>query len=269
MLPRMTVDAASPNAPVALVTMEVRHPATDSLNESSSGQLKHLLADHLPIERQAQDVAWGMGAGGSPQPTAERFTRYVNRDNTLAASMKNQAVVIETTAYSNFEALLEIVMQVVDARSQVSSLVGVERIGLRYVLEVRVPVGVDGRVEWANWIAEPLLGPQRIAPAGLMLTEWQGAAVYREANPGKSMIVRYGPGMGQALDQSYHLRRTMPTQQGPFFLLDIDSFWTPTGAIPEYDRNAVLTTFQDLYDPARTVFQEMLTSRLKDDLLSS
>lgn len=249
--------------------MEVRHPATDSLSESSGGQLRHLLADHLPIERQAQDVAWGMAAGGSPQPTAERFTRYVNRDNTLAASMKNQAVVVETTAYSNFESLLEIMMRVLDARSQVSSIVGVERIGLRYVLEVRVPVGVDGRVAWTNWVAEPLLGPQRIAPAGLMLTEWQGAAVYREANPGKSMIVRYGPGVGQALDQSYHLRRTMPTQQGPFFLLDIDSFWTPIGSIPEYDRNAVLTTFQDLYDPARTVFREMLTSRMKDDLLSS
>ena len=66
----------------------------------------------------------------------------------------------------------------------------------------------------------------------------------------------------------FHLRRTMPAQQGPFFLLDIDSFWTPLGSIPEYDRNTVLTTFEDLYEPARTVFQEMLTSRLKDDLLS-
>jgi uncharacterized protein (TIGR04255 family) len=269
MLRNVTVDASYPNAPVALVTMEVRHPATDALNESSSAELKRLLADHLPIERQAQDVAWGMGAGGSPQPTAERFIRYVNRDNTLAASMKTQAVVIETTAYSTFEALSDVVMRVLDARSQVSSIVGVERIGLRYVLEVRVPVGVDGRIEWANWIAEPLLGPQRIAPGGLVLTEWQGAAVYREAQPGKSMIVRYGPGMGQALDPSYHLRRTMTTQPGPFFLLDIDSFWTPIGSIPEYNQDAVRTTFQDLYEPARTVFQEMLTNRLKDDLLRS
>jgi uncharacterized protein (TIGR04255 family) len=270
MLRKMSVDAAYPNAPVALVTMEIRHPATDSLSESSSSsaELKRLLSEHLPIERQAQDVAWAMGAGGSPTPAAERFVRYVNRDNTLAASMKTQAIVIEATAYTNFDVLLDVVMRVIDARSQVSSLVGVERLGLRYVLEIRVPVGVDGRIEWSNWIAEPLLGPQRIAPAGLSLTEWQGAAVYREAQPGKSMIVRYGPGVGQALDASYHLRRTMPAQQGPFFLMDIDSFWTPTGSIPEYDRNAVLTTFQDLYEPARTVFQEMLTNRLKDDLLS-
>src|ERR1700757_3757306 len=232
----MTVDAAQPNAPVALVTMEIRHPAMDSLSESSSAELRRVLGEHLPIERRAQDVAGGMGAGGSPQPTAEQFVRYVNRDNTLAASLKTQAVVIETTAYSNFESLVDLMMRVIDARSQISPIVGVERLGLRYVLEGRVPVGVDGRVEWGNWIAEPLLGPQRIAPAGLTLTEWQGAAVYREPQPGRSMIVRYGPGMGQALDANFHLRRPLPAQQGPFFLLDIDSFWTPTGPIPEYAR---------------------------------
>jgi uncharacterized protein (TIGR04255 family) len=269
MLRTMSVDAAHPNAPVALVTMEIRHPATDSLTESSRGELKHLLVEDLPIERQGQDMAWTMGAGGSPTPTAERFARYVNRDNTLAASMKTQAVVIETTAYTNFESLVDVVMRVVDARSQVSSIVGVERIGLRYILEVRAPAGVDGRIEWSDWIAEPLLGPRAIAPGGLTLTEWQGAAVYREAQPGKSMIVRYGPGMVQALDPSFHLRRTIAVQPGPFFLLDIDSFWTPTASIPEYNRDAVLRTFQELYEPARAVLQEMLTGRPNDELLRS
>ena len=87
-------------------------------------------------------MSWGMAApGAAPTPAAERFVRYVNRDNTLAASIKNQAIVIETTAYTTFEALRDIAMRVVDARAQVSSIVGVERIGLRYVLEIRVPVG--------------------------------------------------------------------------------------------------------------------------------
>jgi uncharacterized protein (TIGR04255 family) len=269
MLRRVSGDAADPDVPAALVTMEIRHPATDSLTESSSSELKRLLVEHLPIERQAQDVAWAMGAGGTPTPTAERFVRYVNRDNTVAASVKTQALVIETTAYTNFDSLVDVVMRVVDARSDVSSIVGVERIGLRYVLEVRVPVDADGRIEWADWIAEPLLGPQRIAPGGLTLTEWQGAAVYREAQPGKSMIVRYGPGLGQALDPSYHLRRTLPVEPGPFFLLDIDSFWTPTGSIPEYNRDAVLTTFQDLHEPARSVLQQLLAGSPQDDLLRS
>ena len=267
MLSRMSDDQIYPNAPVALVTMEIRHPAADPLSESASRELKRLLVDQLPIERQAQDVAWGVGPGGNPTPTPDRFVRYVNRDNTIAASIKNQAVTVETTSYTNFEAFAEVVMQVVDARTQVSAIVGVERIGLRYVLEVRVPVGVDGRIEWSNWIDESLIGPQRIAPTGLQLTEWQGAAVYREPQPGKSLIIRYGPGVGQALDANYHLRRVTQAQPGPYFLMDIDSFWTPVAAIPEYNRDLLVTTTQDLYDPARTVFQEMLTNRLKDDLL--
>ena len=119
-------------------------------------------------------------------------------------------------------------------------------------------------------VPPPTLGPQRLAPGGLTLTEWQGAAVYREAQPGKSLIVRYGPGVGQALDPSYHLRRVTPAQTGQFFLMDIDSFWTPpTGAIPEYNREALVSTYRDLYAPAQTVFQDMLTTRLKDELLRS
>ena len=267
MLREVSVDPAWQNAPVALVTMEIRHPATDPLTESSARELKHLLSDDLPIERQAQDLAWGVGPGGSPAPTPEQFVRYVNRDSTQAASVKNQAVVIETTAYSTFEALSDVAMRVLDARSQVSSIVGVERIGLRYLLEIRVPPGADGRIDWSEWITEPLLGPQRIAPGGLALTEWQGAAVYREQQPGKSMIVRYGPGMGQVLDPNYYLRRTMSVEPGPFFQLDIDSFWMPAASIPEYNRDAVRATFHNLYEPARAVFSELLTSRTRDDLL--
>lgn len=267
MLPQMNDAVVYPNAPVALVTMEIRHPATDSLTESASRELKQLLVDHLPIERQAQDVGWGMAPGGTPAPTAERFVRYVNRDNTIAASMKNQAISVETTAYSDFDAFCEIVMQVVDARAQVSSIVGVERIGLRYVLEIRVPANADERIEWGNWVNEQLLGPQRISPGGLFLTEWQGAAVYREGQSGRSLIVRYGPAVGQALDPKYHLRRITPAQNGPFFLMDIDSFWTPSESIPEYNRDTLLATFRDLYGPAQSVFQEMLTGHLKDGLL--
>lgn len=75
----------------------------------------------------------------APQPVADRFVRFSNRDNTTAASLKNQAIVVETSAYTNFDSFLDIAMRVVDARAAVSSIVGVERIGLRYVLEVRVP----------------------------------------------------------------------------------------------------------------------------------
>lgn len=57
--PETNQDEVQPNAPVALVTVEIRHPTTDSLTESTNRELKHLLINDLPIERQAQDVSWG------------------------------------------------------------------------------------------------------------------------------------------------------------------------------------------------------------------
>ena len=259
-------DDAAHAAPVALVTMEIRHPATDSLSESATAALKELLVDELPIERQAQDAAWAVSPGGGPTLATESFARYLNLDNTLAASMRAQAIVIETTAYSEFETLLEVVMRVLDARQQVSPVAGVERVGLRYILELRASGGRHGRADWTDWIAEPLLGPQRIAPDSLSLTELQGAAVYQETQPGKSMILRYGPGMGQALDPNFYLRRMLAVDAGAFFMLDIDSFWTPVGQIPEYDRDVVLSTFEALCEPAHVAFQQMLSSELRDEL---
>jgi uncharacterized protein (TIGR04255 family) len=268
MLPEMNADEVRPTAPIALVTMEIRHPVADSITESSRAEVKRLLADQLPIERQAQDVGWGMAAPGTaPQPTAEQFIRYVNRDNTVAASLRSQTIVVETTAYDSFETFLEIVLRVVDARAQLSSIVGMERIGLRYVLEIRSPPSEDGRIAWGDWINASLLGPQAIAPAGMLLTEWQGAAVYRDPQPNKAVIVRYGPGVGQALDPNYHLRRATQVQPGPYFHIDIDSFWTPVGAIPEFNRDALIAILQDLYVPARSAFHEMIAGRLKDDLV--
>lgn len=73
MLPETNQDEVQPNAPVALVTVEIRHPTTDSLTESANRELKHLLINDLPIERQAQDVSWDDGARWSPHPGRGSF----------------------------------------------------------------------------------------------------------------------------------------------------------------------------------------------------
>lgn len=259
------------NAPIALATIEIRHPTTDPLTSSESRELKRLLAETLPIERPGQDSAWAIvPPATTPTQTGERFARHLNRDGTASATIKTQATIIESTAYPGFEGFAELMLQVAEARNQVSSIVGVERVGLRYVHEIRVPGGVGGSIDWGSWINESALGPQRVAPMGLPLTEWQGAAVYREAQPGKTLVLRYGPAVGRALDQNYYLRPPRPATLGPFFLMDIDSFWTPPGgSIPEYDRGALQATLQDLHRPACTIFEDMITARLRDELLHS
>ncbi|WP_243633097.1 TIGR04255 family protein [Mycobacterium uberis] len=50
--------------------------------------------------------------------------------------MNTRAIVVHTSAYTNFEAFCEIAMQVLNVRAQISSLSKMERISLRYVLEI-------------------------------------------------------------------------------------------------------------------------------------
>ncbi len=98
---------------------------------------------------------------------------------------------METTAYRSFEAFTDVVMRVVDARARVSSIVRFGRIGrFRFVLEIRVPAGVDNRITWSNWIDERCSRHSVSLPA-TGLTEWRRRS-HRELQPGKSLIVRYG-----------------------------------------------------------------------------
>ncbi|MBY0442402.1 MAG: TIGR04255 family protein, partial [Mycobacteriaceae bacterium] len=117
------------NAPIALATIEIRHPTTDPLTSSESRELKRLLAETLPIERPGQDSAWAIvPPATTPTQTGERFARHLNRDGTTSATIKTQATIIESTAYPGFEAFCELMLQVAEARNQVSSIVGVERV---------------------------------------------------------------------------------------------------------------------------------------------
>jgi uncharacterized protein (TIGR04255 family) len=263
----MKEDEVYPNAPVVLVTMEIRHPPAP-LTASENQALKRLLADTLPIERTGQDLSFAIvGPSAPPTTTVEQFVRYVNRESTMAAAIKKQAIIVETSVYNGWQSFCELLMLVVEARAEISSIIGVERVGLRYIDEIRVPEGPDGTIHWSDWIRESLLGPQADAPIGLSLADWQGTAVYGEAQTGKSLVLRYGPRVGYAVDPSSDLRRGKHAEPGPFFLMDIDSFWTPDGVIPEYEKNVLLSIYQDLHHPVRILFEDMITDRLRNEVL--
>jgi uncharacterized protein (TIGR04255 family) len=51
--------------------------------------------------------------------------------------------------------------------------------------------------------------------------------------------------------------------------MDIDSFWTPEGPIPEYDRDMLVSTCDQLHMPVRRLFESMITDRLREEVLRS
>ena len=253
-----------PNAPVVLVALEVRHPTADPLTPSESRAIKRILSDQLPIERPGQQTSVQIipGAVNPATTTTERFPRYVNRETSLSVSIRQEAIVIEASHYPGWEEFRALALHALDARMQIAPIVGVERVGIRYVDEIRVPD--SGEVDWADWMHSSLLGPS--SPIiDLPINQWQGVGIYG-SQPGNMLILRYGPREGFAVDPSSDLRRAKPADGGLFFLMDVDSFWTPVGPIPEYDRDSMLSTCNDLHTPVRALFESLITNRLRDEV---
>ena len=268
-----------PNAPLVLVAAEIRHPDAGTLSDREKQQLKRALADELPVARPLNRPA-GMVATIGPGVAATQFQptpaisspRFLSRDLVTSATFHADAVVIETTEYPGFEAFLALTQRVLSARLSVGSLDGVERLGLRYIDEIRVP-SVGDTSSWRDWIGPTLLGPNHLADQ-LELTNdaWQGISTYSgKLDAGDfeqmSLVLRYGTGEGYALAPDGDLRRKTPPP-GPFFLIDIDSYWGPaTQAVPELDLNAVTSALEALHGPVRTLFESSITDRLRDEVL--
>lgn len=257
-----------PNAPVVLVALEVRHPVSESLTPSEVRGIKARLSARAPISRNTQmsSVQSIPGAASPTTTNVENFTRFLNRESTLAISFRREAIVVETSVYQGWEEFRAIVSEAIDTRMGVAPVDGMERVGIRYIDEIRVPSDDEG-VQWDHWMSPSLLGPESNASIDLPLSQWQGVAVYG-SQPGHTLVLRYGPMTGFALDPSSELKRK-PADGGDFFLLDIDSFWTPAGSIPEIERDTLIATCNELHAPVRRLFEGLIQNRLRDEVFRS
>jgi uncharacterized protein (TIGR04255 family) len=258
-----------PNAPVVLVALEIRHPTAGPLSPAQRLNLKRRLAARLPIMRSGRlaQVTAAMQAGKTPvvapELQVEEFPRYFSRDNTVAVSLQAEAVVVETTRYNRWEELRDLVAELLQARQEVGGVDGVERVGLRYVNEIRVPG--EPVHEWAPWVDPTLLGPAPIGDElGLTTAQWQGVTAFTPGSD-RVIVLRYGPRDGFAVDPGGDLKRSTPTP-GPFFLIDIDSFWTPTEETPELDIRALLAICDELHAPVRALFERLVADRLRKEV---
>ncbi len=256
-----------PNAPVVLVALELRHPSAEPLSRAAQVKIKQLLAKRLPLPRKATMTSIQATLGvAQPEVTTETAPQYVSRDRTTAVTFRSAAVIVETTRYGRYERFRDVVALAIEARQTIEPVVGIERLGLRYINEIRVPDVGDTLASWEPWVDRTLLGPVSVVDRlGLTAAQLQGV-VMLDRDAGKSIVLRYGPRGGYAVDPEGDLKRPAPTP-GPFFLLDIDSFWAPTDDIPELNPEELLTLGDDLHEPVRTLFESLITERLRKEVL--
>jgi uncharacterized protein (TIGR04255 family) len=255
-----------PNAPVVLVAFEVRHPTAPRLSPARQQRIKQRLGATAPILRSGKltNIEGAIGATEEPTLRVEEFPRLLSRDSTLSVSFREGSIVIETTRYGGWERFRKLIDDVLHARLEVGDLDGVERVGLRYIDELRVPDQTDSN--WQHWVDASLLGPTQIGEKlGLQPTQWQGITIFTPGTD-RTVALRYGPREGYAVDPGGELRRPAPAP-GPFFLLDIDSFWMPSDGVPEFDVDELLPIAEDLHTPVRKLFESLITEELREEVL--
>lgn len=247
------------------VSFELRHPESEPIQGSRRTALQRLLANRYPLMRSQQSFTqtFELSNGSMGPATKEEFPRFLNRTLSTGVSFTKTSTVVETSDYPGWEAFREEILAVCEARNSIEPIFGVERLGLRYIDEVRVD---ESEKDWSPWIEHSLLAGEMESSSGLPLRLWQGALVYG-SEPGQGLVLRYGPAEGYAIDPNSDLRRRVPVAPGPFFMLDIDSFWLPERGVPAYDSSDVATKLDELHEPVRQLFEASITDKYRDEVL--
>lgn len=251
-------------APLALALIEIKHPSA-SLTAAETKALQRLLRPVAPVYQEAvvnsQDVQIGPGGvQGVPVRTAT-WQCFDSRDGRTRIAFGPEAMTVETTKYMGWDDLVERFGEAVRARMEVSDLVGVLRIGLRYIDEFRVAdVELTG---WSTWVERAFLPPE---PSGLGLSPSQQSCVvqYETDEPGELVTARYGAVVAPAAVNG-PLRPDTP-QPGPYFLLDTDVSWQhPAGtALPEIDLGVVDRCLERLHLYAKGLFESVVTDAYRE-----
>jgi uncharacterized protein (TIGR04255 family) len=200
-----------------------------------------------------------VAGGGPPQQT-----RMIDRERTLIVTLAPTAIIVETSAYERFEDFLRVITRVLEAAEEVAQLSGIQRVGLRYIDEIRVDA-VDKTTDWRPFIHPSLLVADGLHP-DFTFERTEGMAEYAIAEDQKT-VMRFGAMRGSVVDPNGPLRLRRTSDGGPFFLIDLDSFWlAQSDRIPEFDQEKVIDICVRLRAPIRALFEKAITDKLRDEV---
>jgi uncharacterized protein (TIGR04255 family) len=262
-----------PFAPVALVTVEIRFPSETggSIPPGVHRAVGEVLGDDWVAEPvPSPSLAFSLGAGpmtAQPPFPGEMILRFADRERSSAVAITAGSVSVETTRYGNWPKFRSTLETIVRTTGKLLHPSGVTRAGLRYIDEVRVN-GVEGS-SWGDWLSVELLAPSSAAMvgSGWSPVHWTGAVQY-DIGEDRSLVLRYGPQSAQPgfiVNPDGPLRRPGPRPTGSFFLLDFDASWQPS-VVPRWDSDSLLETCDELRHPVRTLFDQLVTDRLVEDV---
>jgi uncharacterized protein (TIGR04255 family) len=175
--------------------------------------------------------------------------RLTNLQRSWSLLVGADSLSLETTAYTVWTEFAERFAEAIAALEAVVRIRVRERIGLRYVNEIRD--GVNAVADWRSKISPAFLGILS-DPAFDAAHLAHSLSEARFEEPAATVIVRYGP-----------VHQAAAGVQAPFFLLDIDcSNETPVS----FDSAEVMSLFGTFNDSIWRIFRRALTDSFYEEL---
>jgi uncharacterized protein (TIGR04255 family) len=262
-----------PNASLRLVTAEFRFPLSPRLSGDPLDTLSDLLSERLPIIEPAGNSV-GLefsSASAQPQllPAREPAYRFMERDRRTALTVQPGRFAVEVTAYTHWEEFRELIRWALEKiGNELHAIVALDRLGIRYIDEIRVPSEPEIPSLWSSFIDEHLLAPLQLAD-GFDVKALHGA-LQLSTGEGCEMVVRYGTLTGHLVADIGPLQLLTPAGQGPTFYIDTDSYWTrPVSRQDEFDVDTALGLADAVHAPVSALFERAITERLRDEVLRS
>lgn len=262
---------ASP--PLVLAVIEIRHPTSGYLTPGEVASLKQSLVSVTPLQKEetVTEIQMMIQPNAAPQgnPSTKTNHRFLTRDRQTSITFGPDVIVVETTAYKSWTDLKALAQTAIAARQKASPVDGVERVGIRFIDEIRVPA-TAADPKWDGWVAESLLPPD-LSNDDLRPLQQQSVVQYGLVTPGETLTLRYGAVHGPpVLVAGPNLVRAVIPPVGPFFLLDTDAAWSPAAgqSVPELESEFVLEVADRLHDPVSRLFEELITEKLRDEVLN-
>jgi len=176
-------------------------------------------------------------------------------------------VAVETTTYEHWEdfrsGVVTLALRAIG--DELGAIAGLDRVGLRYINEIRVPGAGSEAADWRDFITPELLATAALA-AGQNIRTMQ-LALHLDRGGGAELLMRAGLLEGHVVDDSGALRLPSPPQPGHFFLIDTDSFWSRPAAYDEWNTRRALQIADGLHDPIDDLFESCIQEKLRDEVL--
>lgn len=248
-------------SPLALAVAQIRFPVNmtiptdDGLLARFQGQVRNF----YPVLSVGQQAGFSLTPGGiQPQQLSTRFYQFTDPERQWTLTLASDALSLETRHYTIADDFMDRLLKVVAAVKDTYDQSIRQRVGLRYVNEIRYP-GADTPADWRTLLRPELLGV--IADENLTRSVVSATQEVTFDVPDGNLTIRHG-----FLPQGNAVAPLSGTEQtsGPFYLFDLDAYNDQSGDLDEKTLDRLFRGYNSvIHNLFRWALEEKLFDHLK------